>query len=324
MSPLIEYVPRNFSGDSLAVIEHANGICESYQGQGYDLTLRQLFYQFVSRDLLPNTERSYKRLGSIVNDARLAGLLDWRYIVDRTRNVRGGAHWKSPAEIIETAAKGFNIDKWEGQGTRVEVWIEKDALVGVLQQCCPGEDVNYFSCRGYTSQSEIWGAAQRLGKHIKAGKNVVVIHLGDHDPSGIDMTRDIEQRLAMFIAQDVLAAPAGLHPEEYLDELGERLTIERIALNIDQVRAYDPPPNPAKLTDSRARGYISNFGRSSWELDALEPSVLAGLVKRAVRQYRDDDLWDERVALENSERKILTATHERWPEVKSFLMGDIE
>src|SRR5438874_2417534 len=133
----IEYVERKFALESRQIIRQADAICAAYQAQGYDLTLRQLFYQFVSRDLLSNTERSYKRLGSIVNDARLAGLLDWHYIVDRTRNLRTLAHWNDPAEIVSAIAEQYREDRWAQQGTRVEVWIEKDALVGVLESACP-------------------------------------------------------------------------------------------------------------------------------------------------------------------------------------------
>jgi len=315
----IEYVERKFSDDSLAVIAHARQICESYQQQGYDLTLRQLYYQFVSRDLLPNTERSYKRLGSIVNDARLAGRLDWDFIVDRTRNLRALPHWDAPASLIRDASRQFRMERWAKQPTRVEVWIEKDALVGVLESACPALDVPFFSCRGYTSQSEIWAAAQRLGGYIENGQKVVVLHLGDHDPSGIDMTRDIEERLAMFIAQDLSWEGTGCDPKDYLAVTREDLTIERIALNAGQIDAYKPPPNPAKLTDSRAASYVQRFGRSSWELDALEPTVLVELIRESVFEHRDEELWEEWTGLEESEREVLTAASERWEDVKGFL-----
>lgn len=322
--PRICYVPKDFRDGTLDVIDAAAGICSSYAEKGYDLTLRQLFYQFVSRDLLPNTERSYNRLGSIVNDARLAGLIDWTHVVDRTRVPKTQSHWDDPAEIVRSAARSFAMDKWERQKTRVEVWIEKDALVGVLAACCPADDVTYFSCRGYTSQSAIWRAAQRLAGYIRSGQNVVVIHLGDHDPSGIDMTRDIEQRLAMFIAIDVYDAPAGEEPEaymEYLDDGGDqRLEIERIALNMDQVRRYNPPPNPAKLTDSRATSYIAKHGRHSWELDALEPTVLVDMIQRTVDAHRDGDQWSDAVREQEAEREILTAASDRWDDVKEFLL----
>src|SRR5215467_8357308 len=159
-------------------------------------------YQFVSRDPLPNRQSEYKRLGDIINDARLAGLVDWGAIVDRTRNIRALSHWSDPAAIVEAAANRFAVDKWADQPRRVEVWIEKDALVGVFEPVCDELDVPLFSCRGYTSQSEVWGAAQRLERYLMAGQEVVILHFGDHDPSGLDMTRDIRERLRLFLRHD--------------------------------------------------------------------------------------------------------------------------
>lgn len=149
------YQKKNFSGSSLSVIRQANAIIDDYESQGYDLTLRQLYYRFVSKGLIPNKDTEYKKLGSIINDARLAGLIDWDRITDRTRNLRKNSHWDSPQSIVETCATQFQIDKWKDQKEYVEVWVEKDALVGILEQACEPLDVPYFSCRGYTSQSEM-------------------------------------------------------------------------------------------------------------------------------------------------------------------------
>jgi hypothetical protein len=313
-----------FRGASRQIIREARAICQSYAAQGYDLTLRQLYYQFVARDLIANKQSEYNRLGTIINDARLAGLLDWDYIVDRTRELRGPGtrfmpHWDNPADIVESAARSFRMNKWSDQEYRVEVWIEKDALIGVLESACPDEDVAYFSCRGYTSQSEIWGAAQRLGRYISDGQKVAILHLGDHDPSGIDMTRDIEDRLSMFIAQDVFGALPSEDQDTYAYEVSDSLIVDRIALNMDQIQQYNPPPNPAKLTDSRANGYIARHGRSSWELDALEPTVLVNLIQNAVDSYRDSAKWHDALKHEESEREVLTAASERWTDVKTFL-----
>lgn len=147
--PKICYVPRDFSAASLAIVESANSIIEDYQDAGYKLTLRQLYYQFVSKDLLPNTIQNYKRLGSIVNDARLAGLIDWDAIEDRTRNLASLAHWSGPEEIVESCAAQFRTDRWAGQPCRVEVWIEKEALAGVFERVCEEYDVPFLCCRGY-------------------------------------------------------------------------------------------------------------------------------------------------------------------------------
>ena len=168
--PKIKYITRKFKPESLAVIVQANEIITNYAAQGYDLTLRQIYYQFVSKDLIPNTQKSYDRLGSIINDARLAGLIDWSHMVDRTRNTQSLSHWDSPREIIEAIGDQFNTDLWANQEYRPEVWIEKDALVGVIERVCNENDALFFSCRGYNSQSEMWRSAMRMQGHIDRGQ----------------------------------------------------------------------------------------------------------------------------------------------------------
>jgi hypothetical protein len=299
--PRIAYVEKKFSTAHLDLIHTAEGICRDYAAQGYDLTLRQLYYQFVARGFIANKQTEYKRLGSVINDARLAGLLDWNQIVDRTRNLRGLAHWNSPESVIQSAAYGYRTERWADQPYRVEVWIEKDALVGVITGVCQRHDVNYFSCRGYTSQSELWGAAQRLAGYERRGQKTLVVHLGDHDPSGVDMTRDIRDRLALF---------------------GADTEVHRIALTMDQVDEHRPPPNPAKITDSRATAYIREHGSSSWELDALEPSLLDRLIEDEIFAVRDVDLWDASTQAMDAERALLDAVAERWGEVAQLIGGE--
>lgn len=299
--PRIAYTEINFRPASLELIRTADAICREYARQGFDLTLRQLYYQFVARDLIANKQTEYKRLGAVINDARLAGLLDWNFIVDRTRNLRSLAHWNSPESVIRAAAYGYRTERWAGQPNRVEVWIEKDALVGVIAGACERNDVDYFSCRGYTSQSELWGAAQRLREYEDDGQQPVVIHLGDHDPSGVDMTRDIRERLALF---------------------GAKVDVRRIALNMDQVDEHQPPPNPAKLTDSRATAYIRQHGRSSWELDALEPTLLDRLIEDEIWAFRDADLWATSTEAMESQRQLLNAVSSRWTEVADLVSED--
>jgi hypothetical protein len=300
--PRIKYVEKKFSPAHKSVIDQANGIIRSYQRAGYKLTLRQLYYQFVSRDLIANKVQEYKRLGGIINNARLAGLIDWNAIEDRTRNLHSLSHWNDPSEIISDDADVFKIDMWEGQEYRVEVWIEKEALAGVFQRVCDHLRVPFFSCRGYTSQSEMWSAAQRLKAFAKDGQVPVILHFGDHDPSGIDMTRDIRERLELFS--------------------NDELRVDRLALNMSQIEEYDPPPNPAKETDSRFQGYLKEYGDESWELDALEPDVLATLVRDAVGDLRNDTLWAEKVEQEEKHRRLLAAVSEKWDDVCAFVEAD--
>lgn len=299
--PKIAYVPRNFTPSSFELISHARDIISDYQDQGYKLTLRQLYYQFVSRDLLPNTLRSYKRLGSIINDARLAGLIDWEAIEDRTREVVTPSHWSSPAEIVNICARTYRIDKWADQEYRPEVWIEKEALAGVVEPICRQLDISYLSCRGYTSQSEMWSSAMRLAAMTQRyNQTPIILHFGDHDPSGIDMTRDITDRLRMFTGRG-------------------GLEIRRMALNIDQVEQYNPPPNPAKTTDARFDSYMREFGHESWELDALEPRVISSLIETEVLSLRDERRWLAKVEEEEQDRATLAEVSDRWDEITGRL-----
>lgn len=295
------FVEREFRAGTLAIIDQANAIISEYEASGYGLTLRQLYYQFVARDKLPNTQRSYDRLGSIVNDGRLAGLIDWDAIEDRTRNLTEPPTWSSPESIARVCAEQFRSDVWARQESYVECWVEKEALAGVVAMACEDLEIRvpYFSCRGYVSQSEMYGAAQRIARKQAAGKRCVVLHLGDHDPSGIDMTRDISNRLGLLGSQDV-------------DPAGYPVEVQRIALNMDQVEQYGPPPNPAKITDSRFTSYLARYGDQSWELDALEPSVLVSLIRENVLKFVDADAWAKAERRETTQRKQLARVAANW------------
>lgn len=301
--PKIAYIDRNFKDDTLAVIDQANEIIAEFAADGYDLTLRQLYYQFVSRDLIANKQTEYSRLGSIINDARLAGLIDWDAITDRTRNLAALSHWEKPEHILAAVAEQYREEKWATQPRRIEVWIEKDALAGVFQRVCEELDVAYFSCRGYTSQSEMWAAAQRLRRYERAGQETVILHFGDHDPSGLDMTRDIQDRLSLFRSD---------------------VAVDRLALTRAQIDQYQPPPNPAKVTDSRFERYQQEHGNESWELDALRPDVLAGLVRDAVTALRDEALWDAAVAEETHKRRSLRVISAEYENIIEYVAADIE
>lgn len=316
--PKVQYeqMPTGVRGGTLEVIEKANEIIDAYTAQGYNLTLRQLYYQFVSRDLIANKQNEYKRLGDIVSKGRRWGMIDWNAIVDRTRNLQSLGTWESPSAIVDAVAAQFRYDRWLAQPNYVEVWFEKDALMGVFERVAHRYRLPFFSCRGYTSDSEVWGAAQRLRAVQKGSarlfhepiephpRKVTILHFGDHDPSGIDMTRDIRDRLSLFGA-------SGVH-------------VHRMALNFDQVEQYNPPPNPAKETDARFAGYQALHGDESWELDALEPSVLAGLVENEVEDLIDRPLWREWETREKRTRAELGCISDAYDEVVEQFATNVE
>lgn len=298
--PKIKFANLKLRKSSLAIIAQANVIIAEYAAMGFTLTLRQLYYQFVSKDLIANKQTEYKRLGSIINDGRLAGLIDWNAIEDRGRNLQKLASWESPSDIIAACASQFRLNLWDDQEHYVECWVEKEALIGVIAVPCDKWRVPHFACKGYTSQSEMWDAGyNRLRRQRMHGKDITILHLGDHDPSGIDMTRDITDRLSLFV--------------------GRPLEVVRLALNMEQVEEYDPPPNPAKTTDSRFEGYAQEFGEESWELDALSPNVIAELIEMEIEERLDRELWDAAVEREEEAKDSLKSIADRYEDVVQFL-----
>ncbi len=295
--PKIQYEAKNFNSRTQETITQAEAIVAEYQAQGFSLTLRQLYYQFVARGMIANTERDYKRIGNIVSDARRAGLIDWNSIEDRTRFVRSLNNWDEPQDILESAKDDYHRDLWATQDKRMEVWIEKDALVGVIEAICQENDVSFFSCRGYVSDSEMWRAAMRMRRHFNNDQNIIVLHLGDHDPSGIDMTRDIEDRLNLFSNHALIE-------------------VRRIALTMEQIEEKSPPPNPAKTTDSRYASYVSEYGDESWELDALEPQYLSDLIRDQILEERDEEKWETAIAEQEEEREQIQDIIDRWDELE--------
>lgn len=295
------FLVTKFNPASLAIIHQANEICEEYEAEGFELTLRQLYYQFVSRALLENTVQSYKRLGSIINDGRMSGLIDWDHIIDRTRNLNTHNAWSDPGSIIEAVGQQYMEDLWQDQDNYVEVWVEKDALVGVIAAPCTTWRTPYFACRGYVSQSEMYQAAQRLKREVRRDRRVTILHLGDHDPSGVDMSRDIQDRLSLMS--------------------GYRINVKRIALNMHQIEEYGPPPNPAKATDARFENYEAEFGKSSWELDALEPRVITGLITKELEALIDMAKWEYNVENEKQSRNQLGKLARNWDDATTWLSG---
>jgi hypothetical protein len=316
----IAYIRKKFTPEAAAIIKVCDRIVTQYAAAGRDLTLRQLYYQLVAHDHFPDTrkwarlptgkwvrddngtknaEPNYDWLGTVITDARMAGLIDWNTMVDRTRATAMNNFWANPAQLIENVAGAYHEDLWAKQEHRVMCMIEKEALSGMLENTCPELDVPYLSCRGYMSMSEMWRVAQRIIRwHKTFGQDTIILHLGDHDPSGIDMTRDIGERLAVFCEAHGCPAP----------------DVRRIALTMEQVRQYDPPPNPAKLSDSRCAAYIAEYGDESWELDAMPAEDLEALITESITELLDGPAWDEAREHMEQQRGTISLVTDNWDE----------
>lgn len=273
-----------------------NQIIEEYQSDGYTLTLRQLYYQLVSRDIIPNKQSEYAKLSTVLKEGRMAGIVDWSAIEDRLRKPSSPASFDSPENILQAAIQQYELPRQKGQDIYLEVFVEKDALSGVLKRITERYHVPISVNRGYASASSMFDAYQRFSSAIEHGQSVKVLYLGDYDPSGIDMIRDIRDRIAEFAMGEY-----GYYSiEEALVEFN--FSIEPIALTREQIKKYKPPPNPAKVTDPRAKEFIRNHGSKSWEVDALRPDVLSRLLDDAIRSNIDEDVFNEVIEREESDK----------------------
>ncbi len=283
----VQFKKRRFQAKAAALVAKCDEVLTALVGAGYRPTLRQLYYQLVKDNIIANEMKEYKNLVRVMTAAREHGLIDWNHLFDPTRVVQGYYKNTSPEQAIADAAASYEIDLWEGQDNYVEVWVEKDALKDVISKPAARWQVPYFSCRGYTSASSMYQAHLRLARKAKMyGMNPIIIHVGDHDPSGIQMTDDIIAR----------------HNELF----GGSVEVDRIALNLDQVRERDLPPNPAKQSDSRYKAYCDQFGvDDSWELDALAPSELDDLIDRTILDYMDLDLYNTRVQIRDEQQQTV-------------------
>ena len=270
-----QFIEHRFAGKSIKLIQQIMPILLSYMNMGLTLTVRQLYYRLVAANVIPNNKSSYKRIVNLLGLAREAGLIDWNIIEDRVRAVIYPSHWSNPKAAVEQAVKQFKLDMWSDQRHHVEVLVEKNALRGVLHRICTKRDVRLLSGVGYSSKTYLYDVAKRL-EYVRdrQRKNVTIILLSDHDPSGIDMGRDLRRRLELYSRGSV--------------------NIRRLALNYDQVQELELPPNPTKSTDSREAEYIEQYGPYCYELDGIEPAYLQQLLDEALAEYIDKKLWKER------------------------------
>lgn len=281
------------SKSNIEKLDIVNSILEEYKEQGYILTLRQLYYQLVSRDIIPNVQKEYAKLSQLLTKGRMGGVVDWEIIEDRIRKPQIPYYVVDIEDAIQDTINQYRLNRQKGQDTYIELWIEKDALSGVLKRITEKYHINLMVNRGYTSTSAMYDAHNRFKWAINRGQKCKILYLGDHDPSGLDMIRDIRDRLTDF----------------YVD-----VEVKQIGLTQQQIKQYAPPPNPAKITDPRAKDYVREFGNVSWEVDALTPQVLNELVEDNLRETIDLEMF-ENILVQEREDKI---------KLKSFRVNEDE
>jgi hypothetical protein len=281
-------------GDRYALIVQAvNKILSEYT---FALTIRQIYYRLVAAGMIPNKRSAYNQLSKTLVKARENGEVDDTRIEDRARGVLKTENtYRSPETFVATIrnwiknqiAELYFRDLWSDQGHHVEVWVEKDALSRVIQQSAAPLRVTVCPSRGYSSYTYIKRmAVEERFMEWDPNQPIIILDFRDHDPSGLQMTEDLEKRFGKY--------GGGLDIE-----------IKRIALTIDQVKEYDLIPNPTKMADPRSPGYVAQFGNECWELDAIEPNELQRIVREAVEEHIDMDAWNESLDKETTEKNLL-------------------
>jgi hypothetical protein len=242
------------------------------------MTLRQIYYRLVSKNLIPNNINAYKSLSDTLARARERGQLPSHIMEDRGRETIGGDYIDdTPEEFIQRRLSSldgcwnqFTKSMWDRQPEYIEVWVEKDALSRLVSQACGGYKVKTCVGRGYSSYTYVADAVDRFLS--RKDKQCTVIYLGDFDPSGLDIARDVGARLAEYGADHV--------------------SIKRIGLTKAQINQYSLPPAPVKTSDARSKEFITKHGKEVWELDALEPNVLQSTIQAEITDHIDADLWE--------------------------------
>ena len=275
-----------------ARLHNVRVVLDDYSDQGIRVSLRQLYYRLVALGVIPNDKRSYKRLGEVVVNARLGGLVDWDMIVDHGRVAKMPPEWRDPLDLMDDAINSYRLPRWADQDYHIEVWCEKDALTTILEPITNRYHVALLSHTGFSSVTALYRVAKQFQKVAESGRQLVVLYLGDHDPSGLDMLRDLENRV---------------------DILSRSCEIELIHLGItkEQVNLYQPPPDFVKVSDTRAPKYVAEHGNESWEVDALQPQVLNDLLSSTIEQYLDADKWKAVLKQEEKDKEALAEARER-------------
>jgi len=330
----IKFRDIRLSSDNRRKLEIINEIIGEYQEQGYVLTLRQLYYQLVSRDIIPNALPEYAKVSKLLKEGRMAGIVDWDAIEDRLRKPHTPASWSSPKDILQACIQSFQLPRMKGQENYLEVWVEKDALSGVLKRVTEKYHVPILVNRGYSSASAMYDSYNRFKDAIEENQKCTILYLGDYDPSGIDMIRDIRDRVTEFLVGSEVMRDIFRGHSEYqkyydewfnecvnnqgLDEDDETIEINAfdewlklqfeiipIALTLEQIQLYQPPPNPAKITDPRSGKFIAELGKTSWEVDALRPDVLNQLLEDEITVRINEGLYEEILNEEKGHIKTL-------------------
>jgi 5S rRNA maturation endonuclease (ribonuclease M5) len=276
--------PIKYQRKTKEILGQVQEILEEYKGKGA-FTVRQIYYQLVSKKIIPNTLSSYKRLSWILSNARKDGIIPFNSIIDRMRMPIKENSWDGLGRFIKGMKKKYKKSKWKGQDRYLEIWLEKDALRGLFEPITNMYDVYLVVGRGYPSLSSLYEAAKRFKE---ANKPIQILYFGDFDPSGENIPQTIKKNLIKHFKID-----------------RKNLRIRKVALTLRDIKKYKLPPAPTKSKDSRSKKFVQKYGDFCVELDALPREVLGEKLKKSIEKYFNYKTFQRRLKAEKKEAKKL-------------------
>jgi len=282
---------KRFQQKTLELISKAKLALEQHR-PWWPLTLRQIYYRLVAWGVIDNSDPSYKRLSTVLVDARMEGLIEWEAMEDRSRRILEPNGWEGVESYVEAERAHFlrryRRDLMQEQLVAVEVWVEKDALSHLVYQVASRYCARVVVARGFASASYLNQARERILANAENGQDTTILYFGDLDPSGWEMPLDIQNRL-----------------EEM--GVGESVKVKRCALNLDHVNQFKLSHNPDQLKpgDPNAQKFVAQFGLMAVELDALSPEDLQRLVQESIEQEIDMGVYRAALEEERADREKL-------------------
>ena len=271
---------------SLDLIEAMRVTTEAAQ----PITGRGVGYKLFTKGLIPSMERNeMRRVYRLLLKAREQGIIPWDWIVDETRAIERVPTWADPDEYARATVQDYRRDFWNQQPVRCEVWSEKGTVRGVLQPVLDEYAVGFRVMHGFSGATTIYDVAQD-----DDGRELIVIYVGDLDPSGMYMSeKDLPDRLSKYD--------------------GDHVELRRIALTRAQARGLPSFPATDKRKDPRYSWFVANHGRDCWELDAMDPNDLRDCVEEAIIDLIEPVAWQRCEVVNRAERESLKTVLEGWP-----------
>jgi hypothetical protein len=283
---------HSFMGSNRVKLDLIQDIIKEYRDNRLVLTLRQVHYQLVSKNLIENNDKEYRSLSNLLANARLAGVIDWNSIVDRNRESRIPYYENDITDSIERTLRCYRLDRMKNQDVYIEVMIEKMAIYEIVKQVTDAYSITLTGNKGNCSVTVLYDCANRLKKACAEGKYCIILYIGDHDPSGLMMIDSICNQLSLMCVPNFEFRP--------------------IALTQEQALQYNLPVNPVKMSDKNSPNYIEKYGKAAWECDALPTKVMQDILRMEILSCIDCDKYQDMLDQEENEKKELSEIIKSW------------